>query len=164
VFGSEDHPNVISIRHAFELLSNTLHMWNTHRAQRLCLFIWTATLGNNAQVNETLWITIELKVTSQAANFFKQILLFMAYGGSSVVKTLNKTSFHMQRMVRFEVEISASVGGFPVDLGGQCHLFPDDQNIGSLARLRLVFSTPSPLAGKLESFIKNLGQFIQLFK
>jgi hypothetical protein len=32
-------------------------------------------------------------------------------------------------MVRVEVEISASVVGFPVDFGGQCHLFPDDQNI-----------------------------------
>jgi hypothetical protein len=32
-------------------------------------------------------------------------------------------------MVRFEAEISASVGEFPVDFGGQSHLFPDDQNI-----------------------------------
>jgi hypothetical protein len=45
------------------------------------------------------------------------------------VKTLNQTSFHMQRMVRFEVEISAGVSGFLVDFGGQCRLSPDDQNI-----------------------------------
>jgi hypothetical protein len=32
-------------------------------------------------------------------------------------------------MVRFEVEISASVGGFPVLFRGQCRLFPDDQTI-----------------------------------
>jgi hypothetical protein len=32
-------------------------------------------------------------------------------------------------MVRFEVEISASVGGFPVDFGGHCHFLPDDENI-----------------------------------
>jgi hypothetical protein len=32
-------------------------------------------------------------------------------------------------MVRFEVEILASVSGFSVDFGGQCHLFPEDQNI-----------------------------------
>jgi hypothetical protein len=32
-------------------------------------------------------------------------------------------------MVRFEAEISASVGGFPIYFGGQCCLFPDDQNI-----------------------------------
>jgi hypothetical protein len=43
--------------------------------------------------------------------------------------TLNQTSFHMRPTVRVEVEISASAGGFPVDLGGQCRLFPDDQNI-----------------------------------
>jgi hypothetical protein len=45
------------------------------------------------------------------------------------VKTLNQTSFHMWRMVRFEVEVSASVGGFSVDFGGQCRLFSDDRKI-----------------------------------
>jgi hypothetical protein len=35
----------------------------------------------------------------------------------------------MRRMVRFEVEMSASVGGFSVDFGDQCRTFPDDQNI-----------------------------------
>jgi hypothetical protein len=52
------------------------------------------------------------------------VLSFLAYGGSSIVKTLNQTYFHMQWMVRVEVEISASVGGFPVDVGGLCHHFP----------------------------------------
>jgi hypothetical protein len=65
-----------------------------------------------------LGITAELEITSQAADFFNQILSFLAYGGRSVVKTLNQTSFHMWWMVRVEVEVSASVGGFPVDLGG----------------------------------------------
>jgi hypothetical protein len=32
-------------------------------------------------------------------------------------------------MVRVEVEVSAIVGGFPVDFGGQCRLFPDNQNM-----------------------------------
>jgi hypothetical protein len=32
-------------------------------------------------------------------------------------------------MVRVQVEVSASVGGFPVDFGGQGRLFPDNQNI-----------------------------------
>jgi hypothetical protein len=32
-------------------------------------------------------------------------------------------------MVGIEVEISANVGGFPVDFVGQCYLFPDDENI-----------------------------------
>jgi hypothetical protein len=88
-----------------------------------------AALGINDQVNETLGITAELEITSQAADFFNQILPFLAYGGSSTEKTLNQTSFHMRQMVRVEVEISASVGGFPVGIGGQCHPFPDDQNI-----------------------------------
>jgi hypothetical protein len=35
----------------------------------------------------------------------------------------------MGRMVRIEAEISASVGGFAVDFGGQCRLPLDDQNI-----------------------------------
>jgi hypothetical protein len=64
-------------------------------------------------MNETLGI-----ITSQAADFFTQILSFLTYGGRSTVKTLNQTSLRMRRMLRAEVEISASVGGFPVDLGG----------------------------------------------
>jgi hypothetical protein len=31
--------------------------------------------------------------------------------------------------VRFEVEISDSIGWLSEDFGGQCHLFPDDQDI-----------------------------------
>jgi hypothetical protein len=94
------------------------------------LFIQTtAALEINGRVDETMGITVELEITSQVADFFSQILSFLAYGESSIVKTLDQTSFHMQRMVRVEVEVSASVGGFPVDFGGQCRLFPDDQNI-----------------------------------
>jgi hypothetical protein len=78
-------------------------------------------------------LTAELKITSQAAEFITQIL-FVAYGGSSTAKTLNQTFFHMWRMVSYEVEVSASVGGFPVDFGGQCHLYPDDQNIQKVNR------------------------------
>jgi hypothetical protein len=33
-------------------------------------------------------ITAELKITPQAADFFNQILSFLAYGGSSIVKAL----------------------------------------------------------------------------
>jgi hypothetical protein len=76
-----------------------------------------------------LGITLELKIMSQVANFINQILSLLAYGGSSIVETLNQTSFHVRQMVKSEVEISASVGGFPVDFGGQCHLLPVDQNI-----------------------------------
>jgi hypothetical protein len=35
----------------------------------------------------------------------------------------------MWQMIRTEVEILASVGGYSVDFGGQRHLIPDDQNI-----------------------------------
>jgi hypothetical protein len=85
----EDHPNVMLILYTFELLWNTLHIWNIHRDQRLFFFIRTTTLGINNRVNETLRITVQLKNMSQATNFIKQILSFLAYGGSPVVKTLN---------------------------------------------------------------------------
>jgi hypothetical protein len=65
-----------------------------------------------------LGVTIELEISSQAAGFFNQILSFLAYGGSSIVKTLDQTSFHMRRMVGVKVEVAASVGWFPVDSGG----------------------------------------------
>jgi hypothetical protein len=35
----------------------------------------------------------------------------------------------MQQVVKFEVEILASVGGFPGHFGGHCLPFPDDQHI-----------------------------------
>jgi hypothetical protein len=41
----------------------------------------------NDRVNETLGITVELKIASQAADFTKQIL-FLAYRGSSVLENL----------------------------------------------------------------------------
>jgi hypothetical protein len=49
----------------------------------------TATLGINKRINETLEIVVELELTSQAADFINRILSFLAYGGSSTVKTLN---------------------------------------------------------------------------
>jgi hypothetical protein len=69
------------ISYMFELLSNTLQIWDIHRTQRLLLFIQTtATLGVNCRVIESLEITVELEITSQAADFFNQILSFSAYG------------------------------------------------------------------------------------
>jgi hypothetical protein len=59
-----------------------------------------------------LGIAVELEITSQVADFFNQIISFLAYGGSSIVKTLNQTSFHFRRMVGVEVQVSASVGWF----------------------------------------------------
>jgi hypothetical protein len=88
----------------------------------------TATLGIDDRVNEALGVTIELEISSQAADFFNQILSFLAYGGSSVVKTVDQTSFHMRWMVGVEVEVAASVGWFPVDSSGML-FFPDNQNI-----------------------------------
>jgi hypothetical protein len=89
----------------------------------------TATTGINDRINETLGITVELEITFQPADFINQILSFLAYSESSIMKTLNQMYLHMWQMVRVEAEMPASVGGFPVDFGGQCCLFPDDQNI-----------------------------------
>jgi hypothetical protein len=90
VFCFGNRPDVISIPYTFELIFNTIYIWDIHRAQRLFFCIWmTATLEIDDQVNETLGITIELKITFQVAYFIQQILLFLAYGGSSIVKTLD---------------------------------------------------------------------------
>jgi hypothetical protein len=51
------------------------------------------------RVRELLGITTELKITSQAPNFIKQILPFLAYGGISVVKTVNYWSFNMRGLI-----------------------------------------------------------------
>jgi hypothetical protein len=130
VFSFEDRPDAVPIPYTFEPLRNTLHIWDIHRALRIFLFIQTtATLSINDRVNETYGITVELKIISRAADFIKQILSCLTYGGSSIVMTLNQTSFHMRRMVRVEVELSASVGGFLVHFCGQWRPFPNDQNI-----------------------------------
>jgi hypothetical protein len=79
VFSSEDRPDVVSIPYTFELPRNTLHIWDMYRAQRLFFFVqMTAALGINDRVNETLGITVQLELTSQAADFFNQILLLLA--------------------------------------------------------------------------------------
>jgi hypothetical protein len=54
----------------------------------LFFILTTATLGINDRVNEALGITVEPEIASQAADFFIQILSFLAYGGNSIVKTL----------------------------------------------------------------------------
>jgi hypothetical protein len=49
----------------------------------LLLFIQTtATLGINDRINETLRISVELELKSQAADFINKILSFLAYGGA----------------------------------------------------------------------------------
>jgi hypothetical protein len=63
----------------------------------------------NDRVDENLGITTELEITSQTADFFNQILSFLAYGGSSTVKTLDQNYFLMRLIVRVEVKVSASV-------------------------------------------------------
>jgi hypothetical protein len=66
-----------------------------HRSQRPFLFIWmTATLGINNRVNETLGITVELKIKFQAINLIKQIL-FLVYHGRFIVKTLINLFSHV---------------------------------------------------------------------
>jgi hypothetical protein len=70
-----------------------------------------------------LGIAVQLKVMSEVVDFLGQILSVLTYGGSSVVETLNQSSFHMGRVVRFEVEIPASMSGFSVDLCDQFFLF-----------------------------------------
>jgi pilus assembly protein TadC len=76
----------------------------------------TVALGVNDRVNEPLGIAVQLKVMSEVVDFLSQMLSVLAYGGSSVVDTLNQFSFHMGRVARFEVEIPANMSGFSVDL------------------------------------------------
>jgi hypothetical protein len=75
----------------------------------------TTALRPDNRVNKTLGITIELKITSQVVYLNQQVLSFLAYGGSSLMKTANNSSFDMRRVVSIEVKISASVGRFFVD-------------------------------------------------
>jgi hypothetical protein len=52
--------------------SETPFTYGIYTNQRLFLCVRaTATFGINSQVNETLGITVELEITSQAANFIK---------------------------------------------------------------------------------------------
>jgi hypothetical protein len=57
---------------------------------------------------------IQLNIGPEAKIFIIKILVFLPYGRSSA----NLTSFHMRRMVRIEVEMSASVGEFSGEFGG----------------------------------------------
>lgn len=59
-----------------------------------------------------VYMKIQLKIASETTDFSVPILAFFAFGGTSFVKTLNETSFHMQSMVRFEGEILPVWVGF----------------------------------------------------
>jgi hypothetical protein len=48
-----------------------------------------ATLGISNRVKESLRITVGLKIMCQDTKFIKQILCFLVYDGSCIVKTLN---------------------------------------------------------------------------
>jgi hypothetical protein len=102
-------------------LSETLHMGYTQHRGFWSLFRQLVPLELMTEAVK-LWITVELEITSQAANFFIQRLSFLAYGGGSILKTLNQTPFHMQQTVRVEVKVLASVGGFSVDFDLHCCL------------------------------------------
>jgi hypothetical protein len=78
----------ILILYMFELIRHTFHIWDIHRPQRLFLQM-TATLEIINRASEALGITGDSEIMSQAPNFIKQILSFLAYGGSSIVKTMN---------------------------------------------------------------------------
>jgi hypothetical protein len=82
---------------------------------------FTSLLTN--RVNETSGKTFQLKIASETADFFTRAMAFLVYGGSSSVRTLNYTSFHMLWVVRIKVDMLALVFRFSVESGGQCRLF-----------------------------------------
>jgi hypothetical protein len=89
VFSFEYYPNIISFPYTFELLWNTRHIWDIHSQDVFPLYLDDLyTFRINNRVSETLGITVEMKSTYQVAKFIKQILSFLTYGGSSIVKTL----------------------------------------------------------------------------
>lgn len=90
VFNSEDHPNVIALLCTFEFIWETLHIWGIHRAQGLLGFAqMTAACRVNNWIDEFLRITVKLKNTHEATNVITQILMFLAYGRSPFVMTVN---------------------------------------------------------------------------
>jgi hypothetical protein len=123
VFSLGDRPSVISIPFAATLLQNTFHIWDIQTTQRFFLFAWTiATPGVNKWANEALVIIFMLKIVSQAETLIKQILSFLARGGSYFIKAMNQKSFQMRRIFRIEVEILVSVDRFSEDFGGSANI------------------------------------------
>jgi hypothetical protein len=59
VFNFETPRNVLLISYTFEIFWNTFHIWDTHGAQSIFLFIrMSSALAINDGVNETLGITV----------------------------------------------------------------------------------------------------------
>jgi hypothetical protein len=76
----------------------------------MLFFETTTALGINDLVSETLRIAVELKITSRATHFIKQI--FFSHVADDQIRRW---------------DMGQCVWGF-VYLGGQCLLFPDDQS------------------------------------
>jgi hypothetical protein len=85
--------------------SDTHFKCRIHRTQKLYLFIrTTAALGINTGVNKILGIIPQLKITSQAANFTKEMLWW-----KFSCEDFELNSFYTRRIVEFEAETSANV-------------------------------------------------------
>jgi hypothetical protein len=108
----EEHCN--SQNHEVEDILSIHHVEHIHRliARFLLLIdIWffdKTLLIESHQVRFYLGIIVMLKIISQATNLVEQKVSFLAYGGSSYMKTLNQTSFHMQWIDRIEFRIPSN--------------------------------------------------------
>jgi len=56
-------------------------------------------------------------------------LLPLAYDSSSVVQTLQNSSFHVWWRIRLEIEITAGVSGFSVNFGVHCTSDSDEKHV-----------------------------------
>jgi hypothetical protein len=115
-----------------------------------------------------LGVTIELEICSQAADFFKQILSFLEYVVSSVVKTLDQTtlSTNLKHKLTPYHSKPPHLYGLPKIHKPNIPLRPIVSSIGSpcYALAGFIHKILCPLAGKSESFVKYSGHFVQLLK
>ena len=56
-------------------------------------------------------------------------LLPLACDSSSVVQTLQNSSFHVWWTIRLEIEVTAGMSGLSVNFGVHCTSVPDDKHI-----------------------------------
>jgi hypothetical protein len=107
VFCLKDGPDVVLVPYALELLRDALDIRDINCAEMFFLFLrlTTTALGRDNRVNKALGITAELKVISQVVYLQQQVLPVFAYSGSSLMETMNYSSFDKWWMVRIEINV-----------------------------------------------------------
>jgi hypothetical protein len=96
----EDSPGIETVSNAFELLGDTLNIWDDARALVCCICRGTvASRWLYYGVNKLLCVFIKHQMMSYVLNFIVEIFLILTYDLSSADQIMNESPFYMMWVI-----------------------------------------------------------------